>query len=91
MKNLTPEMEGMMDSLRERLSAKNTDLDDSPLWNVVAAYLNATVTSVEGGFRGEKDLREALKVLTEYDRLRGPSGGHESLAASSRGGLPAIG
>ena len=74
MKNMTPEMEAMMTSLRERLSAKNTDLDDSPLWNVVAAYLNATVDSVEGGFRGDKDLREALKVLTEYDRLRGRSG-----------------
>jgi hypothetical protein len=69
MHNMTPEMEAMMTLLRERLSAKNTDLDDSSLWNVGAAYLNATVTSVEGGFRGEKDLREALKVLAEYDRL----------------------
>ena len=70
---MTPEMEGMIASLRQRLSEKNTDLEDSPLWNVVAAYLNATLTSVEGGFRGDKDLREALKVLTEYDGLRGRS------------------
>ena len=73
MTNLTPEMERVMASLRARLN-KKSDVDDSPLWNVVAAYLNATVTSVEGGFHGEKDLREALKVLTEYDRLRGCSG-----------------
>ena len=70
---MTPEMEGMIASLRQRLGEKNTDLEDSPLWNVVAAYLNATLTSVEGGFRGDKDLREALKVLTEYDELRGRS------------------
>ena len=70
---MTPEMEGMIASLRQRLSEKNTDLEDSPLWNVVAAYLNATLTSVEGGFRGDKDLREALKVLTEYDGLHGRS------------------
>ena len=70
---MTPEMEGMIASLRQRLGEKNTDLEDSPLWNVVAAYLNATLTSVEGGFRGDKDLREALKVLTEYDGLRGRS------------------
>jgi len=73
MNDMTPEMEGMIASLRQRLSEKNTDLEDSPLWNVVAAYLNATLTSVEGGFRGDKDLREALKVLTEYDGLRGRS------------------
>jgi hypothetical protein len=25
---------------------------------------------VEGGFRGERDLREAMKVLAEYDKCR---------------------
>ena len=70
MTNLTPEMERVMASLRTRLN-KNSDVDDSPLWNVVAAYLNATLISVEGGFRGERDLREAIQVLAEYDRCRG--------------------
>ena len=72
MHDMTPEMEAMMTSLRERLSANNTDLDDSALWNVVAAYLNATITSVEGGFRGEKDLRDALKKVQEV-RREGPT------------------
>ena len=70
MTNLTPEMERVMVSLRARLN-KKSDVDDSPLWNVVAAHLNATLISVEGGFRGERDLREAMKVLAEYDRCRG--------------------
>ena len=70
MADITPEMEEMMVMLRGRLS-QNVGCDDSPLWNVVAAYLTATLTSVEGGFRGEKDLREAHKVLAEYDTLRG--------------------
>ena len=69
MKNLTPEMERVVASLRTRLN-KKSDVDDSPLWNVVAAHLNATLISVEGGFRGERDLREALAVLAEYDRSR---------------------
>ena len=75
---ITPEMETMMASLRGRLS-QNADCEDSPLWNVVAAYLNATLTSVEGGFRGDKDLLEAHKVLAEYDRLRG----REAVASNS--------
>ena len=70
MQNHTPETEEMITSIRGRLAAKNPDVDDSPLWNVLAAYLNATLTSVEGGFRGEKDLREATKALAEYDGLR---------------------
>lgn len=70
MTNLTPEMKRVMASLRARLN-KKSDGEDSPLWNVVAAYLNATLTSVEGGFRGESDLREAMKVLAEYDKCRG--------------------
>ena len=69
MTNLTPEMERVMASLRARLN-KKSDVDDSPLWNVVAAHLNATLISVEGGFRGERDLREAMKVLAEYDKCR---------------------
>jgi len=69
MKNLTPEMERAMSSLRARLST-NSDADDSPLWNVVAAHLNATLISIEGGFRGERDLREAMAVLAEYDSSR---------------------
>jgi hypothetical protein len=72
MAEITPETEQMMASLRGRLS-QNVGCDDSPLWNVVAAYLTATLTSIEGGFRGEKDLREAHEVLAEYDRLRGRS------------------
>ena len=72
MAEMTPDTERMMASLRGRLS-QNVYCDDSPLWNVVAAYLTATLTSVEGGFRGEKDLREAHEVLAEYDRLRGRS------------------
>ena len=67
MTNLTPEMERVVAALRARLN-KKSDVDDSPLWNVVAAHLNATLISVEGGFRGERDLREAMKVLAEYDR-----------------------
>ena len=74
---ITPEMEKLMASLRGRLS--QNDCEDSPLWNVVAAYLNATLTSVEGGFRGDKDLLEAHKVLAEYDRLRG----REAVASNS--------
>ena len=70
MTNLTPDMDRAMTSLRARLS-KNADADDSPLWNVVAAHLNATLISVEGGFRGERDLREAIAILAEYDRYRG--------------------
>ena len=70
MHDTTPEMEEMVASIRARLAAQNPDVDDSSLWNVLAAYLNATLTSVEGGFRGEKDLREATKVLAEYDGLR---------------------
>ena len=69
MTNLTPEVEGLMASLRARLN-KNSNVDDGPLWNVVAAYLNATLVSVEGGFRGKSDLREAMKVLAEYDPCR---------------------
>jgi hypothetical protein len=69
MTNLTPEMESVMATLRSRLSKKPKA---SPLWNVVAAYLNATLISVEGGFRGERDLQEAVKVLAEYDRCRKP-------------------
>lgn len=69
MTNLTPEMERVMASLRARLD-KKSDVEDSPLWNVVAAYLNATLMSVEGGFRSERDLREAIEVLAEYDRCR---------------------
>ena len=69
MTNLTPEMKRVMASLRARLN-KKSDVDDSPLWNVVAAHLNATLISVEGGFRGERDLREAMAVLAEYDRCR---------------------
>ena len=69
MTTLTPEMERVMASLRARLN-KKSDVDDSPLWNVVAAHLNATLISVEGGFRGERDLREAMKVLAEYDKCR---------------------
>ncbi len=68
MSDLTPEMERLMGSLRARLNKK--DADDSPLWNVVAAHLNATLISVEGGFRGERDLREAMEILAEYDRCR---------------------
>ena len=71
MTHVTPEIESMMAWLRGRLSATNTDLDDSPLWRVVAAYVSATISSVEGGFRGEKDLLEAREVCIEYDRLRG--------------------
>ena len=56
MTNLTPEMKRVMASLRARLN-KKSDVDDSPLWNVVAAHLNATLISVEGGFRGERDLQ----------------------------------
>jgi hypothetical protein len=71
MTNLTPAVERLMASLRARLN-KNSNVDDGPLWNVVAAYLNATLVSVEGGFRGERDLREAMKVLAEYDTCRRP-------------------
>ena len=49
------EMLRVVAALRARLN-KKSDVDDSPPWNVVAVYLNATVTSVEGGFRGEKDI-----------------------------------
>jgi hypothetical protein len=69
MTNLTQDMERVVASLRARLN-KKSDVDDSPLWNVVAAHLNATLISVEGGFRGERDLREALEVLAEYDKCR---------------------
>jgi hypothetical protein len=69
MTKLTPEVEGLMASLRARLN-KSSNVDDGPLWNVVAAYLNATLVSVEGGFRGKSDLREAMKVLAEYDTCR---------------------
>ena len=61
MTNLTPEMKHVMASLTARLNNKS-DVDDSPLWNVVAAHLNATLISLEGGFRGERDLREAMEV-----------------------------
>jgi hypothetical protein len=69
MTNLTPEMERVMASVRSRLN-KKSDADDSPLWNVVAAYLNATLISVEGGFRGERDLQEAMEVLAEYEKCQ---------------------
>ena len=69
MTNLTPEVEELVASLRARLN-KSSNVDDGPLWNVVAAYLNATLVSVEGGFRGERDLGEAMKVLAEYDTCK---------------------
>ena len=69
MTKLTPEVEGLMASLRARLN-KSSNVDAGPIWNVVAAYLNATLVSVEGGFRGKSDLREAMKVLAEYDTCR---------------------
>ena len=69
MTKLTPEVEGLMASLRARLN-ESSNVDDGPLWNVVSAYLNATLVSVEGGFRGKRDLREAMKVLAEYDTCR---------------------
>ena len=69
MTNLTPEVERLMALLRARLN-KNSNADDGPLWNVVGAHLKATLDSVEGGFRGERDLREAMKVLAEYDTCR---------------------
>jgi hypothetical protein len=69
MTNLTPEVERLLGSLRERLN-KNSNIDEGPLWNVVAASLNAMLVSVEGGFRGERDLREAMQVLAEYDMCR---------------------
>ena len=81
MTNLTPEMERVVAALRARLN-KKSDVDDSPLWNVVAAYLNATLISVEGGFRGERDLREAMKVLAEYDKCRGGKKAIKSRRAS---------
>jgi hypothetical protein len=58
--------------------------DVSPLWNVVAAHLNATLISVEGGFRGERDLREAMKVLAEYDKCRGRKTGIRDRRAEGR-------
>jgi hypothetical protein len=64
---MTSEMQSVVASLRARLSKKPKD---SPLWNVVAAYVNATLISVEGGFRGERELREAVEVLAEYDNCR---------------------
>ena len=70
MTNLTPDMKRVMASLRARLNKESDVADDSPLWNVVAAYLNATLISVEGGFRGERDLREVMEVLAEYDRCQ---------------------
>lgn len=71
---MTPEMEGLLGPLRERLSAKNTDLNDSLLWRVVLnAYVSATISGVEDGSLGEKDLVEASEVCMEYDRLRGRS------------------
>jgi hypothetical protein len=69
MTKLTPETERVVASLRARLN-KKSDVEDSPLWDVVAAYLTATLSSVEGGFRGDRDLREAMEVLAEYDRCR---------------------
>jgi hypothetical protein len=63
-------MERVVVSLRARLN-KKSDVDESPPWNVVAAHLNGTLISVEGGFRGERDLREAMEVLAEYDKCRG--------------------
>jgi hypothetical protein len=69
MTNLTPEVQGLMASLRARLN-KNPNVDEGPLWNVVAAHLNATLASVEGGFRGETALREAMQVLAQYDTCR---------------------
>lgn len=71
MTKITPEMEAIMEWLRGRLSATNTDMDDSPLWRVVNAHVSATLNSVEGGFRGEKELVEARAICLEYDRLRG--------------------
>ena len=49
MTNLTLEVDRLMSSLRARLG-KNSNVDVGPLWNVVAAYLNATLVSVEGDF-----------------------------------------
>ena len=71
MTKITPEMEAIMEWLRGRLSATNTDMDDSPLWRVVNTHVKATLNSVEGGFRGEKELIEAREICLEYDRLRG--------------------
>ena len=87
MTTLTPEMERVMVSLRARLN-KKSDVDDSPLWNVVAAHLNATLISVEGGFRGESDLREAIKVLAEYDKCRGRKTGIGGRRAAGRKRIP---
>ena len=70
MTNLTPDMKRVMASLRARLNKDSDVDDDSPLWNVVAAHLNATLISVEGGFRGERELREAMDVLAEYDKCQ---------------------
>ena len=70
MTNPTPDVKRAMASLRARLNKDSDADDDSPLWNVVAAHLNATLISVEGGFRGERDLREAMDVLAEYDKYQ---------------------
>ena len=70
MTNLTPDMKRVMASLRARLNKESDVDDDSPLWNVVAAHLNATLISVEGGFRGEREIREAMDVLAEYDKCQ---------------------
>lgn len=68
---ITPEMEGLLGPLRERLSAENTDLNDSPLWRVVNAYVDRTIVGVEQGRLGIEDIMEARAVCAEYDELRG--------------------
>ena len=75
MKKLAPEMERVMASLRARLN-KKSDVDDSPLWNVVAAHLNATLISVEDGFRGERIFERQWRSWGNTTGLEGGKTGY---------------
>jgi len=86
MTNLTPEMERVMVSLRARLNKSRMLMTARS--GTVAAHLNATLISVEGGFRGESDLREAIKVLAEYDTCRGRKTGIGGRRAAGRKRIP---
>jgi hypothetical protein len=68
---MTPEIEGMVASLRSRLDATDADLDNSPLWLFLAKHVSTTLADFDQGQCGEEHIVEMYKVCMDLDRLRG--------------------
>ena len=70
MTNITPEMEAMIALLTERINATRDDLD-SPLGELVNAYLSDTINGVREGREGydQAALERARRVSHDYEDL----------------------